>query len=203
MRFRTFLCAVVLGLACSDMLLYRSGANYFPLFPGGKWRYLLDMDTVYVEVDTLPATIADKNCIRVYRNFAPEYYLASPSEIRKLVVSAISRPGGEDTVEFRFGLLYRLPFILGDRFQDHFDTILTWGPDTVQFVHSLDVRVAGIDSVQVPAGTFYECYRLEFTETVVKPETVSTQWVEWLAPEVGVVQRQSGTEKELLIGYRR
>ncbi|MGQ9707559.1 MAG: TapB family protein [bacterium] len=203
MRFKTLWLVIVLGLACQDMLLYRSGANYFPIFPGGQWRYLLDTDTIIVEVDTRDTTIASKSCVRIYRNFAPEYYIASPNEIWKLVVSTMPRPGGEDTVEFRFGLRYRLPFVLGDRFQDHFDTILIRGPDTVQFVHTFEVRVSGVDSVRVPAGAFFDCYRLEFTELVVKPETVLTQWVEWLAPGVGVVQCQRGNEKEVLIEYRR
>lgn len=204
MRFKPLLMAVFLFLACSDRLLYRSGANYFPLPRGGQWKYLRDDDTILVEVDTSPAVMANRSCVRVYRNFAPEYYTVSPIEIEKLVITEIARPNKPDTVEFRFGLRYRQPIVLGDSFQDRFDTTLIWGPDTVKFVHSLKVSVIAIDSVLVPAGKFYDCYRLEFCEMVFKPETTITQWEEVLAPDVGVVLRQypSG-EKEGLIEYRR
>ncbi len=204
MRFKPFLIITLFFLACSDTLLYRSGANYFPLPAGAHWKYSLNGDTAYVQVDTIRAVIANENCIRVYRNFAPEYYIVNPSEIQKLIVTAIPAPNQEDTVEFRFGLRYRQPVVLGDWFEDGFDTTIIWGPDTFQFIHTLKVVVVAIDSVAVPAGRFYDCYRLEFAETIIKPDTVINQWVEWLAPDVGVVQRQypSG-EKECLIEYRR
>ncbi|MEO0005158.1 MAG: hypothetical protein ABIK49_04065 [candidate division WOR-3 bacterium] len=204
MRFKPILITVLIFLGCSDMLLYRSGANYFPLPQGATWKYLFENDTIYVQVDTSPAVIANRNCIRVYRNFAPEYYTVSPTEIEKLIITEIPRPNKPDTVEFRFGLRYRQPLVLGDSFQDSFDTTLFWGQDTVKFLHSLRVRVSAIDSVLVPAGKFYDCYRLEFCEMVVKPETTITQWIEFLAPDVGVVKREyhSG-EKECLIEYRR
>lgn len=193
----------LLLLACSDTLLFRSGANYFPLVPGSRWKYLLGGDTVYVEVDTLPAVQKNQNCIRVYYNAAPEYYTASPTEVRQLVVNTIARPNAPDTVEYRFALRYGLPLVLGNTFGETFETTLVYGPDTLSYRHTLHGRVAAIEEVSTPAGTFYDCYRLEFNERVFARETTETSWTEWLAPEVGLVRRTRETEQLILIEYRR
>ncbi|MCX7733062.1 MAG: hypothetical protein N2248_07880 [candidate division WOR-3 bacterium] len=186
---------------CSERVLFRAGRNYFPLSAGRSWKYALGNDTVYVEVrgDT---AVLNRGCIQVDRNFAPEYYITSPNEVRKLIVTTRPRPGGEDTVEFRFGLLYWLPPVLGNRYQDRFDTTLISGPDTIAFTHLLDIRVGEIETVTVPAGEFEDCYRLEFTETIVSEDTTVINWVEWLAPDVGVVKRSTGAGDELLVEYR-
>ncbi len=186
---------------CSERVLFRAGRNYFPLSAGRSWKYALGNDTVYVEVrgDT---AVLNRVCIQVDRNFAPEYYITSPNEVRKLIVITRPRPGGEDTVEFRFGLLYWLPPVLGNRYQDRFDTTLISGPDTIAFTHLLDVRVGEIETVTVPAGEFEDCYRLEFSETIVSEDTTVINWVEWLAPDVGVVKRSTGAGDELLVEYR-
>ncbi|MEN9979342.1 MAG: hypothetical protein ABIK38_03240 [candidate division WOR-3 bacterium] len=188
-------------IGCSERVLFRAGRNYFPLTAGRSWKYAAGNDTVFVEVrgDT---AVLNRGCIQVDRNFAPEYYITSPNEIRKLIVTTIPRPGGEDTVEFRFGLLYWLPPVLGNRYQDQFDTTLISGPDTIAFTHLLDVRVSGVETVTVPAGEFEDCYRLEFTEITVSEDTTVINWVEWLAPDVGVVKRSTGSGDELLVEYR-
>lgn len=192
---------LVVGISCSDRILFRSGSNYFPLTPGKSWKYAIGDDTVYVEVrgDT---AILNRKCIQVDRNFAPEYYLTSPNEVRQLVISTVSRPGGEDTIEYRFGVRYYFPPVAGNRYADRFDTSYTYGQDTINFIHLLEVSVTKVDFVQVPAGRFDDCYCLEFTETMVKDDTTSRVWVEWLAPEVGVVKRVTGTEEEVLVEYR-
>lgn len=190
-------------LSCSDTLLFRAAADYFPLTPGSHWKYIAGTDTIYVEVDTLPAVMLNQNCIRVYRNAAPEYYLSNPTEIRRLVVNTISRPNAPDTVEYRFGLLYQLPFVLGDSSFDRFDTTLVYGPDTIQFTHLVRAWVAALENVSTSAGDFYDCYRIEFTEKIFARETTETSWTEWLAPEIGIVRRQTAQGEELLVEYQR
>ncbi|MGB9741872.1 MAG: hypothetical protein ACP5JB_04750 [candidate division WOR-3 bacterium] len=190
----------VLIFGCSDRTLFRAGSNYFPLNAGRSWKYLIGDDTVYVEVrgDT---AILNRGCIQVERNFAPEYYITSPTEVRKLIIETVPRPGGEDTVEYRFGLRYYLPLVEGNRYEDRFDTTLIYGLDTINYTHLLTVNVGKIEPVQVPAGVFNDCYRLDFTETIMKDDTTSRLWVEWLAPGVGVVRRLTGSDEEVLVEY--
>ncbi len=194
--------AVVL-LGCSERVLFRAGANYFPLLPGAEWRYARGTDTVEVWVDTLPEVKENQQCVVVYRNYAKEYYVTSPTEVRKLFIQTELRPGGEDTIEHRFGLLYPLPLVEGETYRERYDTTLIWGPDTVAYSHILSVRVAKIESVSVPAGEFFDCYRLEFVDSIVKEMTVVNSWVEWLAPNVGVVKRVQGNDVEVLVEYQR
>ncbi len=195
--------AVILP-GCSERVLFRAGANYFPLFPGAEWCYAIGADTIEVWVDTLPEVKDNQQCIVVYRNYAKEFYITSPTEVRKLFIQTESRPGGEDTVEYRFGLLYSLPLILGDAYRDSYDTTLIWGPDTVVYSRILRVRVAAVENVVVPAGEFFDCYRLEFVDSIVKDTTVViNSWAEWLAPNVGVVKRITGGDVEVLVEHRR
>ncbi len=209
MHFRNHLTIVLVAslswfiFSCSDTLLYRAGANYFPLTAGTGWKYLAGIDTIYVEVDTVPAVMLNQSCIRVYRNGAPEYYLSSPTEIRRLFTNTISRPNAPDTVEHRFALVYQLPFVVGNSYLERFDTTLTYGPDTVKYTHILAVRVAAIENVSTSAGTYYDCYRLEFGEKIFARDTTETTWIEWLAPETGIVRRQTAQGEEVLVEYRR
>ncbi|MEO0080585.1 MAG: hypothetical protein ABIK44_07925 [candidate division WOR-3 bacterium] len=186
--------------ACSDTTLYRAGRDYFPLIPGSEWRYQFGTDTTYLSVDSSQQVIQGQTCTVLYRNFAPEYWTKGLTEVRKFFVLA---SGYGETLEARFGLVYQLPLVLGSVWQDEFfDTLLVRG-DTIYFSHSLAGRVAAIEAVSTLAGTFYDCYRLDFQEQVVDPETTTTQFTEWLAPGVGVVKRQTSAGDELLIEYKR
>uniref|UniRef100_A0A7V3PU39 DUF3108 domain-containing protein n=1 Tax=candidate division WOR-3 bacterium TaxID=2052148 RepID=A0A7V3PU39_UNCW3 len=64
------------------------------------------------------------------------------------------------------------------------------------------MKVSKVDLVQVPAGSFDDCYRLEFREKIMKDDTTENVWVEWLAPNVGVVKRVQGTVEEVLVDYQ-
>ncbi len=201
MRFKPLFCLFILFLSCSDTPLFRSGANYFPLTPGSLWKYLLDGDTVYVEVKN-DTVILNQNAIQVERNSLPEFYLTSPFAIQRLTASTISRPGAPDTVEFRFGLLYQFPLILGSTYGDQFETTLVYGADTVRFSRQLSARVSALETVTTPAGTYYDCYRIDFNEKVFSRDTTETAWTEWLAPDIGVARRQSAAGEEILVEYQ-
>lgn len=203
MRFNPGILFLLL-LACSDTLLFRSGANYFPLRSGAQWQYLRNSsDTVYVQVDTSSAVLLEQNCIRVYRNFAPEYYTLSPTAVRRLFLNTFSRPGTtEDTLAW-FGLLYQLPLVLGNSYQERFDTTLIWGTDTLKFSHTLTAQIAAILDTITPAGTFYDCYRIEFSEkTIAGQETTEVKFTELLAPETGVIARHYPDFDEILVFYQ-
>ncbi len=207
MRFKTALLFLFL-IACSDTLLYRANVNYFPLPYGAQWQYLRSgTDTVSLQVDTAPAILLNQSCVRVYRDYAPEYYTVTPFEIRRLFVNTRSVPGStEETLEFRFGLVYQLPLVSGNIYQDSFfDTIIT--PDTLipdtAYSHIIGAEVVGVDSVTTPAGKFYDCYRIKFNEVkVLGAETTRVAWEEWLAPETGVVKRKGEDFEELLVRYQ-
>lgn len=204
MRSSLLAAAAALALLACDSTLFRAGQDYFPLVPGSEWRYAVGSDTVVLAVDTAPAVAADRACTRLYRDLAPEYWVRSSSEVLRLYTRTEVLPQGEDTIEHRFGLVYELPFVEGAAWEVAFrDTVVVLGTDTIFFSHRLTGRVAAIEDVTVPAGSFSDCYRIELFEEVVARDTTRSQWTEWLAPGVGVVRRRSATTEELLAAYRR
>lgn len=199
---------LLLALGCSS-LLFRSGQDYFPLVRGSLWKYLDGSDTVYVEVagDSL---IGGRTAVVVTTDFAPGFWTkpAPEAEVRRWVRRTFERGGVEYVLEARYGLVYLLPFVNGTGWYDeHADTVVVLGVDTLRYRRRLEARVVAIEPVTVPAGSFDDCYRLEFTETTETAiadsvTTVTVNRTDWLAPGVGLVRRRSGATELELARYR-
>ncbi len=197
-----FFLLALLALSCSEMMMHRSSQDYFPLAEGSQWKYLLGNDTTYYEV-LGDSSIGGRSCIVLGVDFLPEFWLKEPTEIRKFFFRTISRGGDEYTLEERYGLVYILPFVEGNYWQETFtDTVEILGTDTVFYRHKLGARIAGIENITTPAGSFRNCYRIEFADSIQEFELVHTAYTEWLAPGVGLVKRVCGTEELELAEYR-
>ncbi|MEO0074159.1 MAG: hypothetical protein ABIK43_05830 [candidate division WOR-3 bacterium] len=201
MSCRYLLTLLCLFCACSN-ILYRAGGDYFPLNPGCWWKYLSDTDTVYVSVQDEDTVVKGRFCRVVFRNFYPEYWIKGPEAIEKFHVRVTGRPNTEDTLEARFGTVLALPLVDGSSWNDVFrDTIVIRGTDTIPYEHSLSGRVSMVDSISTPAGTFYDCYRVDFTERIIEQTAESTASVLWFAPGVGIVRRQTADDDEVLVEW--
>jgi len=206
MRRSILLSCLVLG--CSG-LLFRSGQDYYPLVRGSLWKYSDGLDTVYVEVagDSL---VGGRNAILVNTDFAPGFWLKDTPEadVRRWVRHTYQRGGTEYVLEERYALVYLLPLVTGNAWYDEYaDTVVVLGVDTLRYRRRLEVHVADVEAVTVPAGGFDDCYRIEFTETVETAiadslATVTTNHTEWLAPGVGLVRRRTGDTELELAEYR-
>lgn len=204
---RSLILAALLLLGCSN-LLYRSGRDYYPLVRGSLWKYYDGQDTSYVQVggDSL---VGGRQGIIVYTDFAPGFWLKSVPdlEIRQWTRNALLRGGHEHVLEERYALVYLLPLVDGNLWYEEFvDTVMVLG-DTVRYRHRLEARVAGIETVTAPAGVFEDCYRLDFTrmiETAIADSTavLTVNYSEWLAPDVGLVRRLTGSDELILVEYR-
>jgi hypothetical protein len=76
------------------------------------------------------------------------------------------------------------------------------GTDTVFLKDSVSGRVAAIEDIETPAGTFIQCYRVETHREVEAAEVSFTaDYSEWLAPGVGLVRRVTGTDTTDLTAY--
>ncbi|MFO7638218.1 MAG: hypothetical protein R6X14_02785 [bacterium] len=200
---RSLLLAALLLLGCSN-LLFRSGRDYFPLVRGSLWKYFDGTDTCYVEVGR-DSLVGGRSGTIVYTDFAPGLWVkpTPESEVRQWVRRTLLRGGTEHVLEERYALVYLLPLVTGNSWSDEYsDTIIILGTDTLRYRHRLEVRVAAIEPVTVPAGEFEECYRLEFTRTVVAEAESTASYTEWLAPDVGLVRRSSGGRVIELAEYR-
>jgi len=201
---RLALAAVLLCVGCSGLLFFRSGQDYFPLVNGSLWKFLAGSDTTYFEVQGDSSVAGEQSTILAV-DYVPEFWLkrAGTTVIRKFYLRTINQGGTEYTLEERFGIRYLLPFVAGDSWSEvHRDTVVVLGTDTVHYYHRVSCRVGEAEAVNVPAGSFDQCYRLEFTEEFRDIDTTVTVFTEWLAPGVGLVRRTTGEEDLVLADYR-
>jgi hypothetical protein len=181
----------VLAAGCSDMTLFRAKADYFPLWPGSRWTYRGGATTVL-----------GRACTVVLTDYAPGYWIKTPTEVRKYERLSVIRSGSEYLLEERFGLRYVLPLVEGSTWEETFlDTIVLMGTDTVFLKDSIGASVSGIEDVETPGGTFLQCYRIEYCRVIhALSDSVETV-TEWLAPDVGVVKRRTAGGEQELTGF--
>jgi hypothetical protein len=199
MLFLLFLSSV----RCSDMAFYRARSDYFPLIPGSRWTYDVGGNTA---VDSVvgDSAVAGQACVVVLCDYAPGYWTRQATEIRRYLRLLATRGGQEYLLLERFGLAYALPFVEGATWGESFrDTVVLMGTDTVLVKDSIFGRVAAIEDIQTPAGTFIQCYRIEIHHEVQAAEqSFTADYIEWLAPGVGMVKRRDGAEEKVLTEYR-
>lgn len=183
------------------MLLHRSGLDYFPLISGTEWKYLVDSDTAYYVEVVGDTSVGNITSTVMLVNFLPEFWLREPTRISRFVYRDTLIGSYPDVLEERYGLVYLLPFVSGNSWQDSISRTV-YGLDTFDYCRRLEALVGDPEDVTVPAGTFYDCYRIEFTETTVASDTAVVTSTEWLAPGVGLVKRVVGTEEQVLADFR-
>jgi len=187
---------------CGDMTFYRAKSDYFPLVPGSRWTYEA---AGYTAIDSVvgDSSVAGRACVVVLRDYAPEYWTKQLTAVRQFVHLSANRGGQEYVLEERYRLVYALPLVEGATWDESFrDTVVLMGTDTVFLKDSVSGRVAAIEDVETPAGTFIQCYRVEIHREVAAAElSFTADYSEWVAPGVGLVKRRTGTEEQVLTGY--
>jgi hypothetical protein len=197
-----FLAAVALLSGCDDMTLYRAKSDYFPLIPGSRWTYDAAGNTA---IDSVvgDSAIDDRACVVVLRDYAPEYWTKQVTEVQQFTKLVVNRSGQDYVLEERFRLAYALPLVKGATWSDSFQAaVVLQGTDTVPVKDNSLGRVAEIEDVSTPAGTFLQCYRIEIHREVEAAElSFTADYSEWLAPDVGLVRRVTGTDTTELTAY--
>jgi len=200
-RVLIVLAAGALLSGCSDMTFYRAKSDYFPLVPGSRWTYDVDGNTA---IDSVAgdSAVDGRACVVILRDYAPEYWTKQIKEVCQFTILTINRGGQDYVLEERYRLIYSLPLIEGATWSESHDTIALVGSDTISLKDSLHGRVAAIEDITTPAGTFLQCYRVETHREVEAAELSFTEdYTEWLAPGVGLVKRVTGTEERVLTNY--
>lgn len=188
---------------CGDMTFYRAKSDYFPLVPGCRWTYDGAGNTA---VDSVvgDSSVDGRACIVVLRDYAPEYWTKEVTEVRQFTSLVVNRGDQYYVLEQEYRLVYVLPFVLGSTWAEpsYRDTVVLQGTDTVFVKDSLSGRVAAIEDVSTPAGTFLQCYRVETHREVEADElSFTTDYTEWLAPGVGLVKRVTGSDSLVLTDF--
>ncbi|MBM3332513.1 hypothetical protein FJY68_11815 [candidate division WOR-3 bacterium] len=187
---------------CDDMTLYRAKSDYFPLVPGSRWTYDVAGNTA---IDSVvgDSAIDGRGCVVVLRDYAPEYWTKQVTEVQQFTKLVVNRGGQDYVLEQRYRLAYALPLVEGATWSDSFQAaVVLQGTDTVLVKDSTLGRVAAIEDVSTPAGTFLQCYRIEIHRRVEAAElSFTADYDEWLAPGVGLVRRVTGTDTMELTAY--
>jgi len=202
-RILIAIAAALLLAGCDDMTFYRAKSDYFPLIPGSRWTYDVGGNT---EVDSVvgDSSIAERACIVVLRDYAPDYWTKDAAGVTRFADITLNRGGEDYVLERQYRLVYALPFVLGSSWHSTYrDTVVVQGTDTVPVRDSIAGRVAAIDDIATPAGSFVQCYRVETHREVEAAErSYTVDYAEWLAPGVGLVKRVTGTDSLVLTEYR-
>lgn len=199
-----FFIILTLTISCnnSDWLLYRAGSDYFPLKIGNWWQYSQygQIEQVEVKAETV---VYGTECIHLLRNYADEFWKKTDNEIRKLYIRTVNIGGTDFEIEKNWLLQYRLPLVLGAQWAEIFtDTVLVMG-DTFRIFHTVRRMVSEICDVNVLAGTFQQCYRLDYLEQVKINDSLVEDYAgyEWYAPQVGLVKKVINNRETLLMDY--
>lgn len=190
---------LLLGLAnCGDMLMHRAGQDYFPLISGSCWTF----EPARVDSVGSDSTVAGRRAIVVYRDFAPEFWLKTTTEVRRLIRRTVIRGGSEHVLEEQYGLEYALPLVVGASWAELFrDTVVLLGTDTIAVFDSVWARVVAVEDLTTPAGSFFQCYQIHINREVRAETSFTESRTEWLSPGVGLVRLASGGDTTLLLDY--
>lgn len=199
-----FFIILTLTISCNnpDWLLYRASSDYFPLKTGNWWQYSQygQIEQVEVKSETI---VYGTNCIHLLRNYSDEFWKKTDNEIRKLYVRKINIGGTDFEIQKAWLLQYQLPFVLGAQWAETFtDTVLVMG-DTIRIFHTVSRVVREIGDVNVLAGTFHQCYKLDYIEQVKINDSLVEDYAgyECYAPQIGLVKKVINNRETLLMDY--
>lgn len=186
----------------NDWVLYRAGQEYFPLKKGYYWKYDKgnSLELVEVKGETIAFGRATWNLLR---NGANEYWTKNGSEVKKLFTRKVNYNGVDYTLQQSWLLQYKIPFVVGNFWSDVFtDTVIILG-DTFRIKQTVFRKIWGITDITVPAGTFFQVYKIEFLETFTLNDYHEQHLgYEWFAPGVGLIQQAYADTTEVLMEYR-
>lgn len=185
----------------NDWLLYRASNDYFPLKTGNTWVY--NKDGIITTLEVLTDTTAyGLSCSHLTRNFSDEYWSKSNGEVKKLFLRTINYSGTDYILQQSWLLEYQLPFVLGNLWSETYnDTVIILG-DTFKIYQQIWRKVMEITDISVPAGSFFQTYKIEFSETFsLNDSTEQYIGFEWFAPGVGLIKRITNNVEEVLIDY--
>ena len=196
----TFL-SIITSCDNQDWVLYRTSQDYLPFKNGNWWSYQSQDVTELIQVTT-DTVVNNQPAIHQLNNFADEYWFKNNGEYRKLIVRTVNYNGDDYTIQNAWLLQYKTPFVLGNSWSDIFtDTVYVLG-DTYRLKHIITRQVVEINDINTPAGTFFQTYKIIFSETfVLNDSTEYYAGYECFAPNVGLVKKVSNNIESVLIDY--
>jgi len=201
--FTPIVFALLVSISChnQDWILYRASSDYFPLRNGDWWKYETQNITKLVEVqgDTF---VNNQPCIHLFNAYEDEYWTDDNGNMRKLNLRTVNYGGTDYVLENEWLLQYKLPFVLGSLWSDVFtDTVVILG-DSYRLKHNIIRKVVQIEDLNIPAGTFFQAYKIEYNETFTFNDSIENySGFEWFAPGVGLIKKVINNSETILTDY--
>ncbi len=171
--------------------------DYFPYEVGKSWTYLKD-DADTVNITIVGDTLIGEDSLLIFESYdgSRTYMLPTTSAFYTLEDTAVVGPGGEEVrLEDNIFFLYlEKPLVTGNSWEDHYFNKVIVTEDTFWIRHSRLGEVSDLETVNVPAGTFENVYRVRMVEDLVigTPDGVSERSYMksvYFAPERGPVKQ--------------
>jgi hypothetical protein len=172
-------------------------SDYFPFeTEGNSWEFESEEGSELLLLSSGEAIKGDRECFIVERNFSPEYWYRDSGELARYEVEDYDF-GGE-TIIFvnRWTRCLELPLIEKNWWSDTLEVVKNVLGETVERKVVSSGRVEGVETVDVEAGRFHQCYKVRLDrlrETRVNSELLqsdTTLSIEWYAPDIGLVKFQ-------------
>lgn len=202
---------IVLLTGCdSNPLYYRLGSDYYPVSPAGtQWEYSVEDGGTVVVTVVDQVEIAQRSCYRLQRGADYMYFINESGRLEHYEDQSVLYNGYEIEVFSGWITYLDWPLAEGAQWKDSISVSTTEQGVTINHQWRRTTSVQGIETVTVPAGEWSDCYHLLETEREInwiqtggfQPETTTVTRHIWLAPDVGMVRKQTADSTLVLSSF--
>ncbi len=169
-KLALILATLFLGSCIKSPIIDQTYYEYFPYEVGQSWTYLKN-DTDTVNITIVSDTVIGEDSLLIFESYdgSRTYLLPTTSAFYTLEDTAVVGPGGDEIkLEDNIFFLYlEKPLVTGNSWEDHYFNKVIVTEDTFWIRHSRLGQVSGLESVNVPAGTFEDVYKVRIVEDLV------------------------------------
>lgn len=204
------LTALLLAGCSSNPLYYRLGSDYYPVSPVGTlWVYSVEGGGNVVVTVVDQAEVAQRSCYRLQRGADYTYFINREGMLEHFEDHSVLYNGYEIEVYSGWVPYLDWPLADGASWTDSISVSTSEQGVTINHQWTRTTEVLGVESVSVPAGTWDDCYHISETETEInwiqtggfQPETTTVSRDIWLAPDVGMVRKQTADSTMTLSSF--
>jgi hypothetical protein len=176
-------------------MIYRMSADYFPFeSEGNSWELETDLGESLLYLSGGSSVQGNRECYLVERNYSPEYWYEDSGELARYEMEYYEFGGERILLTEEWMRYVELPLFTGNLWADTLEVErLVFGERVTRRLIS-GGQVKGVETVEVPAGRFPQCYEVEMTRSTetyvndVLTESDTSRAVEWYGPDVGMVK---------------
>lgn len=200
---------VVLTAGCGrNPLFFRMGSDYYPIDQiGSEWEYSIEGGGTLIVQVIDQTEKGERACYRVLTGADYTYWIANDGYLEFYEDHRVMFNGYEVPLFQAWVTWLDWPLTVGYSRTDSASTFAVSQGVTISHDWTRTSTVLGIETS--PDGEWEQCYHLVQNETTVnwirtagfQPETTVVQRDIWLAPDVGMVARQSADSTLTLVSY--